>query len=174
MSDTANGLPPLPTFSPEEPVCGNCKLWQPHSVDHRGWVGPCRLQEERGLFPPSAPICDKFAPKGVATALPKVEEKRERAVRNVAPTIVRRTDSGETRHIGPAPEAALAKPSPRGNEVVDLGGELNMTRDELMQVFLEASGAAVVPLAPKWEGGVIQLLPGKSELQGKELPIDDL
>ena len=50
-----------------------------------------------------------------------------------------------------------------------------MTRDELMEFFREAVGeAAVPPLAPKWEGGMIQILPGKSELQGKELPIDAL
>src|SRR4051812_49209933 len=58
---------PLPKFEPHEKVCGNCKLWSPHSTDHRGWVGPCRMQSQRGLFPPSAPVCDKFAPRGVAS-----------------------------------------------------------------------------------------------------------
>jgi hypothetical protein len=172
MSDADASAPALPTFRPEEDVCGNCKLWRPHSVDHRGWVGPCRLQPERGLFPPTAPICDKYAPKGVAAAMPTVDEPRERRARNVAPTIVRRTDSGETRHIGPAPTPPPK--SLRGGEQVDLGGDLNMTRDELMQIFIEASGQALVPLAQKWEGGMIQLLPGKADLQGKELPIDDL
>ena len=37
--------PPLPTFAPDEPVCGNCKLWLAHSMDDvRGWVGICRMQ----------------------------------------------------------------------------------------------------------------------------------
>ena len=48
-----------------------------------------------------------------------------------------------------------------------------MTREELMELFREAAGEAPVPpLAAKWEGGMIQLLPGKSDLQGKEVPID--
>jgi len=49
-----------------------------------------------------------------------------------------------------------------------------MTRDELMEIFREAAGEVDVPLAPKWEGGVIQIIPGKRELQAKELPIDAL
>lgn len=49
-----------------------------------------------------------------------------------------------------------------------------MTREELMDVFREATAGEDVPLAAKWEGGVIQLLPGKSDLQGKELPISSL
>jgi hypothetical protein len=74
----------------------------------------------------------------------------------VAPLLVRRR------------EAQPARPLP-----IELG-EFDMTREELMQLFLEASGQVEVALAPKWEGGVIQLVPGKSELQGKELPIDAL
>ena len=50
-----------------------------------------------------------------------------------------------------------------------------MTREELMEVFREAAGDGhPPPLAAKWEGGVIRLLPGKAELQSKELPIDAL
>ena len=49
-----------------------------------------------------------------------------------------------------------------------------MTRDELMEIFRQASGEVEVSLAPKWEGGVVQLIPGKSDLQGKELPINAL
>jgi hypothetical protein len=77
-----------------------------------------------------------------------------RPVRSVAPVIVKKVRDG--------------------GEQVDLGGELKMTRDELMEIFREASGEVEVPLAAKWEGGVIQLVPAKAELQGKELPIDAL
>jgi hypothetical protein len=157
MSDGAPPGEPAPLeFSPEALVCGNCKLWRAHSVDHRGWVGPCRLQPNRDLFPPSAPICDAFAPKGVASAPVSVESAKPRPVRSVAPLLVRKR------------EAQPARPLP-----IELG-EFDMTREELMQLFLEASGQVEVALAPKWEGGVIQLVPGKSELQGKELPIDAL
>jgi hypothetical protein len=52
---------------------------------------------------------------------------------------------------------------------------LDMTREELMELFREAAGDSdPPPLAAKWEGGAIQLVPGKPDLQGKELPIDAL
>lgn len=73
-------------------------------------------------------------------------------MRNVAPLVIKkRKDAPQT---------------------VDIGGELSMTREELMDIFREAAGELDVALAPKWEGGVVQLIPGKSDLQGKELPID--
>ncbi|MCY1045207.1 hypothetical protein OV208_28085 [Corallococcus sp. bb12-1] len=154
MSDAGEGSPALPTFRPEERVCGNCKLWSPHSVDHRGWVGPCRMQNSRGMFPPSAPICDKYAPKGSAAPLPVAQSStRGRTARSVAPVVVRRR----------------ADP----NDVVDLEG-LNMTREELMDIFREASALSEPPLAAKWEGGTVRLVPGNPELQAKDLPIDNL
>jgi hypothetical protein len=152
MSDAST--PELPLFKPEERVCGNCKLWSPHSVDHRGWVGPCRIYPGRGLFPPSAPLCDKFAPRGGVTVPEAEPAARSRAARSVAPVVVRR------------------KSDP--NEIVELG-DLNMTREELMEIFREAAGEIEAPpLAAKWEGGTLRLIPGKTDLQGKDLPIDNL
>jgi hypothetical protein len=52
---------------------------------------------------------------------------------------------------------------------------LDMTKEELMEVFREAAGDSdPPPLAAKWEGGVLKLVPGKTDLQGKELSIDAL
>ncbi len=48
-----------------------------------------------------------------------------------------------------------------------------MTRAELMELFLEAAGLAEVPLAPRWEGGSITLVPGNGS-QPKEVPLDAL
>lgn len=146
---------PLPTFAPDEKVCGNCKLWTPHSVDARGWVGPCRLAAHRGHFPPSAPVCDYYAPRGQATpAVQARTETRSRAVRNIAPTVVRRQRDP--------------------NEQIDLEG-VSMTREELMDLFREAAGDVnAPPLAGKWEGGMVTLVPANRELQSKELPIDSL
>jgi hypothetical protein len=122
-------------------------LWQVHSVDHRGWVGPCRIQDGRGLFPPSAPICDHFAPKGTATVTRREITATPRVVRAVAPVVLKKNrDGSETVEL-------------------ELGGELKMTRDELMEIFREATGEVEVPLAGKWEGGVIQLVPGTAGLQ---------
>lgn len=154
MSEDA--VPELPVFPPEAELCGNCKFWQPHSVDARGWVGPCRLQSQRGLFPPTAPVCNHFAPRGKPTPAHVLEPEtsRKRAVRNVAPVIVRRASDP--------------------NQIIDLEG-LNMTRQELMEIFREAAGdGEAPPLAGKWEGGTIQLIPGKPDAQAKELPIDTL
>lgn len=155
MSEETQALP-VPTFPPGEKVCGNCKLWSATLVDHRGWVGPCRLQASRGMFPPTAPICDAFAPRGQPALTPAPAPERARLVKNVAPVLKRKATDP--------------------NQPVQLGteGELNMTRQELMDIFLEAAGYTEAQMAPKWEGGVIQILPGKKELQGKELPIDAL
>lgn len=164
----------MPTFQPDEKVCGNCRLWSAHSVDSRGWVGPCRLQPNRGLFPPTAPICDGFSNRHAAVAKPSsVAGGRSRVVRAVGPTLVRRGgEPAVTAVDGSAPAPATSR---RLGEQVDLGlGEGSMTREELMEVFLEASGVLDVALAPKWEGGVLQLVPGKSDLQAKELPIESL
>ena len=49
-----------------------------------------------------------------------------------------------------------------------------MTRQELMELFLEASGLADVPLAGKWEGGTVRLVPADESLQARDLPIDAL
>lgn len=155
MSDGAgSGQPSLPVFGPEEKVCGNCKLWAAHSVDHRGWVGVCRLQPERGLFPPSAPFCNKFLPRGVAAKVAEETARRERVVRGVGPVVRRRERDP--------------------NEQVDLEGlELNMTRAELMELIREAVGeGGEAPLAQKWEGGTLKLVPGKPDVQGKDIPID--
>ncbi len=143
--------PPLPAFTSDSQVCGACKLWSPHVVEEaRGWVGPCRLQPQRGLFPPTAPICNAFSPRGGA-ASPRVTARSEGSGNSVRAAVPRRF-------------------------VAELSSEvLDMTREELMDLFREAAGdSAPPPLAAKWEGGVMQLVPGKADLQGKELPIDAL
>lgn len=49
-----------------------------------------------------------------------------------------------------------------------------MTRQELMELFLEASGLADVPLASRWEGATIKIVPADPSIQTKELPVDAL
>lgn len=154
MSDSAEQLPPLPVFQPGESACGNCKLWRAHSVDHRGWVGPCRIQTSRGMFPGTAPICDAFIARGGVTVQAPEPVRKERGARSVAPVIRRN------------------RPSP--DSLVDLG-DFQMTREELMDLFREASlDSEPPPLASKWEGGSIKIVPGKTDLQPKDLPIDAL
>lgn len=161
--------PALPTFEPSEKVCGNCKLWRAHSVEvQRGWVGTCRVQANRGLFPPSAPWCDAFAPRGEAAAVKdSTPTVRARALKPIGPTV--RSSGGASRQVsGPS-----LFPTVDPNTEIDLEGA-TMTRAELMELFLEASGLAEVSLAPKWEGGTVKLIPGNAALQARDIPIDGL
>ena len=168
MSDDVAEVP-LPTFGPTERVCGNCKLWRAHSLDAvKGWVGGCRVQPNRGLFVPSAPICNSFAGRleTHVTPVSSPPSPRARAIQNIAPVIRREGQSLQT--FGPTAVARIDPQTP-----IDFEGG-TMTRQELMDLFLEASGLADVPLAPKWEGGTVKLVPANPELQAKDLPIDAL
>lgn len=184
MTDDENQAPPRPTFEPHERVCGNCKLWAAHSTDHRGWVGPCRLQPQRGLFPPTAPICNAFAPRSASTVAPgtNTDSRRARTLSTTVVTarartsvqpVVRRAD-GSTERIPTPPGAAGPTLSvDRPDEEIDLEG-LDMTRQELVDLIREAvgEGGASAALAPKWEGGTVKLVPGRPDVQGKDLPLD--
>src|SRR5687767_7496647 len=105
---------PLPVFAPAEKVCGNCKLWRAHSVDPvKGWVGQCRVQESRGMFPPSAPICDAFAARGEVHAVAQVEAPKARRLKPIGPEVRR---AGVTVAAVPTEVAQ----STRGDEEIDL------------------------------------------------------
>ncbi|MDP1827321.1 MAG: hypothetical protein Q8L48_28865 [Archangium sp.] len=168
MSDEAPAPgPALPTFEPHERVCGNCKLWRAHSLDAvKGWVGNCRVQPNRGLFVPAAPLCDAFVGRHeTVTATASAVVARARALKPIGP-LVRRADGREQLVDAPSRVAAVDPSTP-----IDFEGD-SMTRQELMELFLEASGLADVPLAGKWEGGTVRLIPADEKLQAKDLPID--
>lgn len=170
MSDEAQSAgPPLPTFQPHERVCGNCKLWRAHSLDpSKGWVGSCRLQPNRGLFVPSAPLCDAFVARGEnVTAAVEPATRRARTLKPIGP-LVRHADGREQVQQAPTRAPAVDPATP-----IDFEGD-SMTRQELMELFLEASGLADVPLAGKWEGGTVRLVPADEALQPRDLPIDAL
>ncbi len=146
-------------------MCGNCKLWRAHSVhDTKGWVGNCRIQENRGLFPPAAPICDAFSARGEAVAASFSEQARAKRLKPIGPTI--RSSSGQRTVF-----TATAVPSIPRDTPVDFEGD-TMTRQELMDLFLEASGLTDIPMASKWDGGTLKLVPKDTELQSKDIPID--
>jgi hypothetical protein len=60
------------------------------------------------------------------------------------------------------------------DETVELEGDMGMTRAELMELIREAvgEGGDTPPLAQRWEGGTLRLVPGKAEVQSKDIPID--
>ncbi len=172
MSSDAENQPPAPVFEPHEKVCGNCKLWRPHSLDaQKGWVGECRVQPQRALFPPSAPICNVFAARGEAVRIAHevaAQSSRPKALKSIAPVVRSSTGSTRPTSLGPTLVHRI-DPSTE----LDFEGD-TMTRQELMELFLEASGLVEVPLAQKWEGGTVKLVPANPELQSKDLPIDSL
>lgn len=172
VSDEASS-PPVPTFAPDEKVCGNCKLWRAHSLDaQKGWVGNCRLQPNRGLFVPSAPICDVFVGRHeVAPVRDDAPVARPKAIKNIAPVVVRAGGAVST-PVGPTLVPAV---DPGSKIELEIGGkDSTMTRQELMNLFLEAAGLADVPLAGKWEGGTMRLIPADEKLQPKDIPIESL
>jgi hypothetical protein len=132
--------------------------------ESKGWVGNCRIQSNRGLFPPSAPICDAFAGRGEAAAVSVETQSRAKALRAVGPVI---RSSGGQRTVF----SATAAPSIPRDTPVDFDGD-SMTRQELMELFLEASGLTDVPMASKWDGGTLKLVPKDGQLQSKDIPID--
>jgi hypothetical protein len=139
-------------------ACGNCRIWRAIAKDASGgWLGDCRVQPQRGQFPPTAPICGSFLSRerAIPQALPEEPERhRSRRVGDVGPRIVH--------HSAPA-----APPD------VDLGEDWDMTREELKAILREAlEVTGHVPLAGKWDGGTVVLKPRDATLQAKEIPID--
>ena len=136
--------------APGAKVCGNCRLFKAVVRENETWKGDCRVMLDRGMFPATAPTCNKFLPRAapVPRALPKDPERASRRPQ-VAP-LVRKPD-------------------------VLLPELETMTREELKAILREAlEETSEVRLAPKWEGGMIVLKPGEEGLQAKELPIDAL
>jgi hypothetical protein len=136
---------------PGAQVCGNCRIYRPVTREGERWLGDCRFRPDRGMFVPTAPICEDFVPRG--GALPK------------APT--KETPRSRPRPVTPKIRGRFRTPD------IDLG-DLNMTRDELMQVIDDAMALSDTSLAPKWEGGSVVLKPGSNDLKPKEIPLDAL
>ncbi len=149
-------------YGPRE--CGSCRLWRPILEDARGPIGPCRLNVRTGDFPGTAPRCERYL--GRDTAIPTQARPPGEIRHPVAgPPLVR--------HGGSDPRPATATP------VLDLDipEEIrSMTREEFAQAIREVLREETlhVPLAPKWEGGTVLLKPRDSQLQPKEISLDQL
>jgi hypothetical protein len=135
---------------PDAQVCGNCRIYRPVTQEGDQWVGDCRFRPDRGMFVPTAPICEDFVPKGGTLPKPSVTSREMRA---------------RPRPVGPRIRSRRTTPD------IDLG-DLSMTRDELLQVLEDAMALSDTTLAPKWEGGSVVLKPGSNELKPKEVPLD--
>jgi hypothetical protein len=169
MTDAETPLAPAPDadaqaeepaldLDPKAKVCGNCRLYKVVTREAEGWKGDCKLMPDRGLFPPSAPICNKFMPRAapIPKALPREVPHVDKRPPQVAPVI--RRPSGEH----PIPDVGLPELE-------------TMTREELKAIVREAlEEASPVRLASRWDGGTVVIKPGNPALQSKEWPVDAL
>jgi hypothetical protein len=144
-------------YGPKE--CGSCRLWRPLLEDARGPIGPCRLNVRTGDFPGTAPRCERYLARDAALPAPGPQPAPPRRPAAAGP-VVRPAGSPATR------PSTMSVPE----------GILSMTREEFTQAIREALRDEVehVPLAPKWEGGVVVLKPRDAQLQPKELPLEQL
>jgi hypothetical protein len=143
--------------------CGSCRLWRPILEDARGPIGPCRLMVRTGDFPGTAPICERYLARDAAVpSHPPAAPPSRRSP--AAPPLVRH--GGEAR---PASTFSVAH--------LDIPEEIfSMTREEFAQAIRDVLREETqhVALAPKWEGGTLVLKPRDPQLQGKEIPLDQL
>jgi hypothetical protein len=131
---------------------------------------------------PQAPLCDAFVARGEhVSVVVQAPTHRARTLKPIGhPTsspqrasigpVVRRTDGSAEVVAAPRQLAAIDPSTPI---TLDFEGD-SMTRQELMELFLEASGLTEVSLAGKWEGGTVRLVPADASLQARDLPIDAL
>ncbi len=148
-------------YGPKE--CGSCRLWRPILEDARGPIGPCRLNVRTGDFPGTAPSCERYLGRDAAVPVPAAPSRLRRA--SAAPPLVR--------HGADEPRPAVAAAPLE----LDIPEEvLDMTREEFVHAIREAlrEEAPEVPVAPKWEGGMLLLKPRDAQLQPKEVPLDQL
>jgi hypothetical protein len=148
-------------YGPKE--CGSCRLWRPILEDARGPIGPCRLNVRTGDFPGTAPSCERYLGRDTAVPAPAPSGQPRRPA--AAPPLVRRGTAE------PRPATAAA-----AHEVEIPEEILAMTREEFAHAIREVLREETlhVPMAPKWEGGTVLLKPRDTQLQPKEVPLDQL
>jgi hypothetical protein len=149
-------------YGPRE--CGTCRLWRPILEDARGPIGPCRLNVRTGDFPGTAPRCERYL--GRDTAVPTQLRSPGPPRQHVAAPPLVRHGAGDPRPVAALPALALDIPEEM----------LSMTREEFAQAIREVLREETlhVPLAPKWEGGMVLLKPRDAQMQPKEIPLDQL
>lgn len=147
-----------------EPTCVDCLAFLPEQKrENEPDLGRCQFRPELGLFPETLKYCSKF-------------HIRKRSVGKVQDVTGKVPTARSPRHSSSNNEPTIIRATLENPITGDTSGDYTMDRDGLKQVLRELMEEETVygyvEMGKKWEGGTIQLNPGNSELQSKEIPID--
>jgi len=149
-----------------EPTCVDCLAFLPEQPrENEPDLGRCQFRPELGLFPETLKYCSKF-------------HIRKRSIGKVLDVTGKVPKARSPRHssTSSSDEPAIIRATLENPITGDTSGDYTMDRDGLKQVLRELMEEETVygyvEMGKKWEGGNIQLNPGNSELQSKEIPID--
>lgn len=142
--------------------CGSCAAFTRARLDPaRGKVGECALE----VFPPpvaATSTCSRYRPKGGPAPAPKPraagEPRRSSAPRAAAPRAP--TLPGIDAERPPLPEE------------IDIDMDIEEFRRVLRDVLADELGVSRAPMAQRWQGGELVLVPGKAGTQEKRVPLD--
>jgi hypothetical protein len=147
-------------------TCGECIAFR--SPDGEGARGACRLRPEMGPIPPELHACAQFVRRGQA------QGAAERG-------FVTGTHRARTLHTqGVVLRRRHAEPRPAGEpdrvRAARADEEIDVTREDLQdivrEVLLEEGHGPAAPLARRFQGGKLLLVPEDASLQPKEVPIE--
>lgn len=153
----------VPRVTEYEGRCGNCAAFTRARIDPaRGKVGECALE----VFPPpvaATSTCSRYRPKG-GTAPPV----RPRAAGE--PRRGSSTPRPAPRSLAlPGVDEAERRPLP---EEIDIDMDIEEFRRVLRDVLADELGISRSPMAPRWQGGELVLVPGKAGTQEKRVPLE--
>lgn len=142
--------------------CGSCAAFTRARVDPvRGKVGECALE----VFPPpvaAGSTCSRYRPKGASAPAPKPRAAGEPR-RGTAPR------PGVSSSASPRSAPDLRAPLP---QEIDIDMDIEEFRRVLRDVLAEELGVSRSPMAPRWEGGELVLVPGKAGTAEKRIPLE--
>ncbi|MBI3071334.1 MAG: hypothetical protein HYY84_04320 [Deltaproteobacteria bacterium] len=164
--------------------CGTCHYFDAPSSDSESrLLGGCRAGQRMGRFYCMAEVCEHYKPVRPPGPLPKpplgfrrapgTEEKRREEKCNHRGTETLRSEGEEKRRADRRIGAEAGAGSVAGSaKEVDLDMDRNEFKALVREVLAEEFGFGYPELGDRWVGGEIQIVPGKTGVQSKRIPID--
>ena len=142
--------------------CGSCAAFTRVRVDPaHGKIGECALE----VFPPplaAGSTCSRYRPKGAAAPPPRPRAAGEP-----------RRGAARASPLRGGPQAGPAAERPPLPEEIDIDMDIEEFRRVLRDVLADELGISQAPMAPRWQGGELVLVPGKAGTQEKRVPLDN-